>query len=295
MPDDVVAQPTTTAPAPVTTDSAPAAVPAAAPQGYTGFTAPDPAAAAQPTTPTPDPVKDSPTAGDDKADQRVADAQRAMHAATQRTAEVEAQLAQILNHPLLGPVTKTVMAPKPEVVTEDPVVKAYKEYQQAPDDQTAFAKLVEFAETKAKASIMTELEQRAQRDEDARRTQQRDALIVQTINQKVTELAPEVPLPFFWAMSGQAEQETPAELTVPAKRLEWQMKRTIEIARAVLNQAWAPRQAAAAQAAAVAQSVAGIIPAGGAAPQGGGAAPNPVKSLVDAVKDSQRSQWSVRT
>lgn len=300
MPDDVVVN--APAPAPAVTPDSPPAAPATPPQGYTGIApAPAPAEPATPAVPAAAPTQDSPPQDDAVAlaDKRVKDAQAAMHNATQRAAALESELAAILAHPLLGPLVQKAKeqatAPEQPAPQEDPIAKAWQEYQAAPDDKTAFQKLIEFATARAKETVLSEVEQKRVQEENERRAAQRNVAIVQTINNKVTEAAPEVPLQLFWSMVTEAEKQTPAELTDPAKRLDWQVNKTIELSRTVLAASLDKMKTATAQSDAVKAAAAAIIPAGGAAPapSGGGAAPGAVPTFVDQIKASQRAYRSI--
>jgi hypothetical protein len=105
--------------------------------------------------------------------------------------------------------------------------QAWREYQAAPTDEAAFTHLLKTAEERAEKRVLGTLEQREQ-EQVATRTR---ASLRQTIDQHVATIAPEVPRRLFWFCANQAQAETPAHLTDPAERLQWQTGRALAIAR----------------------------------------------------------------
>jgi len=225
------------------------------------------------------------------AEKRVQDTQRAFHEKAQETVKLKNELNSIFNHPIYGPVLKaglgdqTVVPGKP---VEDDVKRAWLEYQSAPNDEAAFAKLLQFAEDRGSRRAMGELEIRLNKQRDEQAAVQRQVLAAQTINEAVTQQAPDVPLELFWAMAGRAERETPGHVTHPDDRLVWQIARAVELSRGVLNPMLQKATAAAGVQTSVNQAGAVIMPGGGASPTpGGGAAPAQAKNMVEQIKEMQ--------
>lgn len=221
-------------------------------------------------------------------EQRVKDAQRRMHEATAETAKLRNQLSHLLNHPMLGPVIDKVINPRAPVNPQDDEVKrAWKEYQAAPSDEDAFRHLLAVTEARAKRAVLADLQNRDIERTNRARAQQRDLLVANAINKEVNEKAPDIPLELFWAMSSKAEVETPAHLVTVADKLEWQIGRAVELARAVI----APRTntvAANAQQSQQVRQTAAVVMAPGSQPGSsvGGNTTAPM-TFVDQLKASQ--------
>ena len=271
-------------------------VPAATPTPEVIPAAPAPAApaATQPAsasvTPTVTPQAPAPPVSPAEvkaAEERVKAAQAKMHEATTEASQLRAQLSTILNHPLLGPVAKTVTQTPPQPQPGDGIEEAWKEYQNAPDDKAAFAKLLEAAEKRTFARIKRDSEAAAIQRANSTRAKQRDMLIAQHINEAVTKTAPDVPLDLFWAMSEKAEAETPATMIGLPERIEWQVGRAVELARGLLQPRTEQAAANAATAAQVTQQAGVVMPSGTASPTATPTVPGKTKTFVDQIKEMQ--------
>ena len=106
------------------------------------------------------------------------------------------------------------------------------------------------------------------------------------INESVTAQAPDVPLELFWAMSTKAEAETPMELVSMADKLDWQIKRSVQLAREVMNRGIQPAVAAATQVQQV-QRQGQVVMAPGSTTSGVGSPQAGPTRFVDAVKQLQ--------
>lgn len=220
------------------------------------------------------------------ADKRIKDAQQRMHEATTEASQLRAQLTAILNHPLLGPVAKTVAQTPQQPQPDDTVDKAWKEYQSAPDDKTAFAKLLEAAEERTYRRLRREAEEAKMQRQNAERTKQRDMLLAQHITKTVQETAPDVPLDLFWAMAERAEAETPVTLQTLPERIEWQVGRAVELSRGLLKpNSQQTNQTTATQ---VQQPAQAVMPGGGAGPAATTPSqPGQYPTLVEQIKAAQ--------
>lgn len=239
-----------------------------------------PAAPVTPVSPASDPV----------AEQRVKDAQRKMHESTAEASKLRSQLHTILNHPQLGPVVNQIVNPVtgiPRVDENDPVKKAWKAYQEAPNDEEAFRVLLGVTEQRARDRVVNEMtEMEIQRTNKARAAQ-KDTLIAQAINREVSEKANDVPLELFWAMSTRAEMETPQTLLTLPEKLEWQIQRSVELAREVLNSKANAAVAAQAQSHAVRQTAAPVMAPGSAGTVARGTVGGTQKTFVDSIREAQ--------
>ena len=213
---------------------------------------------------------DSPAPGSE-AEKRLKDTQAWGHQQAEENARLRGQLKQIFDNPLLNRVinaAQTGVAPKND--TENDIARAWKEYREAPDDETAFKKLIDFASERGKNEALETFNEILVNRENATRTQQQQVEAATTINRAVTEAAPDVPLELFWAMSQRAESETPENITDPATRIAWQVDRSVALARAVLKPSVDKVIAAADQDTAVNRGAAAIMSGGGNAPGAGG-------------------------
>jgi len=301
MPDPNVVNPVVPA-APAAPAPAPVAVAPPAPEIPAQPTAPRPSLAdaqltgpvtlphvapAAPAAPAPQAPPGSPEAAD-VAEQRVKDAQRKMHEATADAAKMRNQLNNILNHPLLGPVIEKVTNPQAPVnPADDEVKQAWKAYQAAPSDEEAFRHLLATAEARSEKKILATLENRRIEQTNRARAQQRDLLVAKAINKEVTEKAPDVPIELFWAMSSKAESETPMELVTVADKLEWQITRAVDLARAVIGSRTQVAQQTTQQSQGVRQTAAVVMPSGSQPSSGPGGSPTAPVNFVDQLKAAQ--------
>lgn len=222
-----------------------------------------------------------------QAAQRVKDAQRKMHESTAEASRLRSELNGILNHPMLGPVVKNVMTPGTPVAPADQdVAAAYKQWQAAPNDEQAFQILLATAERRAENKVMNTLNEREVQRVNQARAKQKDAMVAQAINREVAEKANDVPVELFWAMSTRAEMETPVTLLTLPEKLEWQINRSIELAREVINGQATRAVAAQQQSAAVRATAAPVMSPGGVG-RSGAPGSAPVKSFVDQVRSTQ--------
>lgn len=285
--------PVAPAPAPVTPEPTPQPTPEpAAPVQRTLAEAQ--IAMAEIPVPAPAPTPQSPASPTQTADdlekerQRTKDAQRKMHESTAEASKLRSELNGILNHPMLGPVVRNVMTPAgtPAAPADQELAAAYKQWQSAPNDEQAFGVLLATAEKRAKASVMSELNEREIQRVNQARAKQKDAMVAQAINREVAEKANDVPIELFWAMSTRAEMETPNHLLTLPDKLEWQINRSIELSREVINGQAQRAVTAQAQAAAVRATAAPVMSPGGVGRAGVPGA-RPVKSFVDQLRETQ--------
>ena len=313
MPDQVVTPSVAPAPAPAPTpvpaptfaqvvkdsQAAPAApaAPAAAPAVPTSDApAPTPAPAPNP--------QDSAALQQQLADaeKRLQDTQRWGHKNAEEAAKLRQSLSSIQNHPVIGKLLEVVSQGsqatpqnQQEAQEQAEMQQAWTDYQSSKSEEEAFAKIMRFAETRGAKRALAEFNQIQTERENASRIAQRNQLTVQAINKTVQDSAPDVPLQLFWAMSQQAEAETPNTITDYAERLQWQVGRAVDLSRGAL----APRVQQAAQAAVTQQQVnaqAGVImspgsPAPGAQPAG---IPEKPKTMAEFIRDMQRNQQAAR-
>lgn len=227
-----------------------------------------------------------------EAEQRLKDTQRWGHEKAQEAAVLKSQLNVIMNQ--YGDVI-TAMEARKQVSQLDEgdaeLDQAWQDYQRSPDDKTAYRNLIQVAEDRATKKAMKLFhEQLAQRETEAR-VQQRNIAAAQAINKAVSDVAPDLPLPLFWAMSGQAEAECPPEIQSFTERINWQVNRAIELGYNALRPALERTRAGVVQKQAVQQQAAAIMPSGGAAPSFGvPASSGQVPNMVDQLKAFQRRQ-----
>jgi hypothetical protein len=211
-----------------------------------------------------------------------------MHEATADAAKMRNQLNNILNHPLLGPVIQKVTNPQaPTDTVDDEVKQAWKAYQAAPSDEEAFRHLLATAEERSKKAVLADLQQRQIEQTNRARAQQRDLLVAKAINKEVSEKAPDVPIELFWAMSSKAEAETPMELVTVAEKLEWQITRAVDLARAVIGSRTQVAQQTTQQSQGVRQTAAVVMPSGSQAGSGPGGSPTAPTTFVDQLRAVQ--------
>ena len=223
----------------------------------------------------------------EKERQRTKDAQRKMHESTAEASKLRNELNGILNHPMLGPVVKNVMTPGTPVTQADQdVADAYKQWQSAPNDEQAFRVLLATAERRAEQKVMNTLNEREVQRVNQARAKQKDAMVAQAINREVAEKANDVPIELFWAMSTRAEMETPPTLLTLPEKLEWQINRSIDLAREVINGKARQAVDAQQQSAAVRATAAPVMAPGGVG-RTGVPGSKPVKSFVDQLRETQ--------
>lgn len=222
-----------------------------------------------------------------KADQRVKDAQRKMHESTAEASRLRNELNGILNHPMLGPVVQRVMTPgTPQQPGDDPVREAYKKWQSAPNDEEAFRVLLATAEDRSRNRVLNELNEREIQRVNQARAKQKDAMVAQAINKEVADKANDVPIELFWAMSTRAEMETPVTLVTLPDKLEWQINRSIELAREVINGRAKQAVAAQTESAAVRHTAAPVMSPGSTGVSSTPGA-KPVANFVEQLRAAQ--------
>lgn len=231
------------------------------------------------------------------AEKRIRDTQAWGHAKAQEAAKLRSELNALFNHPVFGQLLRAGMedevrrAPGQDV---DPEIKAaWLEYQSAPNDEAAFQKLLTFAERRAARRAAAYM-QRMQRERDVRAAViQRNRMAAQTVEETVSQVAPDIPLPLFWAMAPRAELETPPEIKAKSwgEQIEWQTNRAIELARDVLRSKISEIQKNQTTTQAVTRSGQVMMPSGGTPPATGGSTSGPTKSFVEQIKERQRKIW----
>lgn len=241
-----------------------------------------------------------------EAEKRLKDTQAWGHEKAQQVAQLTNELNAIFNHPAFSRIVQTQIAQavtsdaskgSPTEQAQDASLKqAWAEYNASPNDEAAFAKLVQLAEERGANRAVLRVEKILEQREERARLAQRNQLAAETINKAVATVAPDVPLELFWAMAGRAEAETPATIADVSQRIEWQVNRAIELSRNVLGQ----RVAAAQQNANVRQAAvrqgAAVMPPGGVAPINTGAqqSPGTYPTLVDVIKAKQAQAYATR-
>ena len=285
------------------TPSAPAEVPAPAPPGSPapGSESPAPPAGDQPPAAPADsgpPPQETPPQ-DPNVDQRVSDAQRKMHEATARAKASEAkvaaalaenttlrtQIGALLSRAELQPVTAEAVDLQAAV---NGIVSDYKkpaaEGGPATDDDAMallIQKTLELGTKRATAESLA-------RENQARQAA-RQALVRQTVNEFVSTFDPTLPLPLFWAVLPLAEAETPATLTTTQEVAEWQVKRAIAKATAILDGRTEQVRETTLHTERTQRAAGVVMPGGGsAAPVTPTPVPQRPRSMVDAVTDLQR-------
>jgi hypothetical protein len=198
---------------------------------------------------------------------------------------VRTALDGIFTDPNLGPVAGPRTVPTPAIpspagppTTNPRVAAAWDAYQRAPDDRAAFTHLINTAVELGEERVLSRLEAREVAQVNQTRQHQRNAAIVQTVNDAVAKEAPDVHLDLFWSYGRRAQAETPRNLVHPSERIEWPMRRMIELTRA--------KQQAVITAASSPAPRAGV-----SQPATPGASGQP-KSMVDQMRDLRRSQVS---
>ena len=299
--DSVAAAPAAQAPAPAQVVSqatmadqirSAQTVPATPPAGTP---APDAAVPAQ------TPESDS-TAKLAEAEKRIKDTQAWGHQTAQEAARLKQDLQTILRHPAVSDALQRLTQPQapgqpaqPAVNPEEALLKqAFLEYQQAPSDEVAFAKLVNAARKMGAQDAIKEFESRVERQKAEQVIAQRNAQAAETIQNTVAELAPDVPMELFWAMAQRAEMETPDELINPADRLAWQTGRAIGHARSVLKAQFEKARTVMSKQNQVTQQAQAIMPPGGPT-SSAVSAPNqsaPPKTLAQVIKDRQAAMMT---
>ena len=197
----------------------------------------------------------------------------------------------ILSDPRLGPLAKERLAPAlgpPGAVPSAPAagddpryVRAFEEYQKAPNDQAAFIHLMKVASELGRDGALSAVEAREIEQVNQTRQHQTHVAIATAVNDAVTKDAPDVDLELFWSYGRRAQAETPRHLTNRSERIEWQKNRAVELARAKQAQI---RGAAAS---------AGVVTPGrpGTAPPAAPGAPGGPKRMIDQIRDLRRSQY----
>jgi hypothetical protein len=232
-----------------------------------------------------------------EAEKRIRDTQNWGHQKAQEAAQLRNQLNALFNDPRMQQIQQVVdgrgaaPATPVEAAQDLDLKRAWLEYQSSPNDEAAFGKLLQLAEERASRKTMDQVQTVLQRREAEAAIKQRNIQAAETINKTVSELAPDVPLELFWAMSGRAEMETPANLTDYGQRLEWQVERAVALSRGALQARIAQLQQNRQQQQAVTQQAAAIMPAGGAAPVAGTMSSPRYPTLVDAIRTRQEAQY----
>lgn len=236
---------------------------------------------------------------DPNVDQRVSDAQRKMHEATARAKAAEAkvtaaladnttlrtQLSSLLTRPELQPLTADTLDLQAAV---NGIVTDYKkpaaEGGPANDDE-ALALLVQ--KTLELGSKRQNAEALAK--ENQARLAARQALVRQAVNEFVQQFDATLPLPLFWAVLPLAEAETPDTLQTNHERAEWQVKRAISKATAILDTRTEQVRETTLHTERTQRAAGAVMPGGGsAAPITPAPQPQRPRSMVDAVNDLQR-------
>jgi len=170
-------------------------------------------------------------------------------------------------------------------------VKAFEEYQRAPNDMAAFIHLMKTAEEFGLQRTLSAVEAREIEQANHARQHETNVAVAQAINDAVSKEAPDVDLEIFWTFSRRAQQETPRYITTRSERLDWQKNRAVELARAKQQAIIGPALKAAREAEQL-QSNAGVITpgGGGSPPPAAPGAPAPLKSMVEQVRDLRRGQ-----
>lgn len=237
-----------------------------------------------------------------EAEKRLQDTQKWGHKNAEEAAKLKNALTQIQNHPVVGRLLEAMAQGQLQPTgnaqadaEQAEMQRAWADYQASKSDEEAFAKILTFAETRAARRALAETQRVMVEKENTTRIQQRNQLTVQAINKTVSDSAPDVPLELFWAMSGRAESETPAELTDYTSRLQWQVGRAIDLSRAVLTPRVAQAVQAGQQQAAVNQQ-GGVIMAGGGAAPGAQVPGTPAKpqTMAEYIQNMQRAQMEKR-
>lgn len=297
--DSVAAAPAAQAPAPApVVTQATLADQVRATQAQTPATPP---AAQAPVAAAPDATPESDAAAKlAEAEKRFKDTQAWGHQKAQEAARLKQDLQTILRHPAVSDALQRVTQPQapgqpaqPAASPDEAALKqAFLEYQQAPSDEVAFAKLVTAARKLGAQDAIQEFEARQERAKAESVIAQRNALAAETIQNTVAEIAPDVPMELFWAMAQRAEMDTPDELVNPADRLAWQTGRAIGYARQVLRTQFEKARTVLSKQSQVTQQAQAIMPAGTsvqASPNAG--TPAAPKTLAEVIKEKQAASY----
>ena len=254
----------------------------------------------EPVAPSPEDSAPRPGETSEQTAQRLKDTQAAFHAkaaeakaATTAAAAAEAEnvtlrtrLTEIYSHPDLAPLVAHATGTPGEGA--DPELEAaYEKYKLNPDDKAAWLDLVKLNEERATKRVMATLHTQDIERANQARIQTRQRLIYENTSATVQKVAPDVPLELFWsaAVINRAQAETPATLTHPAERNLWQMRRAIELSRAILQPHRTQAITAAAEAAAAQTPAGAVMPGGGAAPRpAGGGAEAPIPTFAEQMR-----------
>lgn len=197
------------------------------------------------------------------------------------TPEVRASLTGLLGHERFRPVE----APAgPDDLTDEELTAFHEQYSKAENDQQAFRLMFNKNREYVRRSILAE----QQREQTHRQNSQRAAGLLQAVHQQVTtvltNMAPDVAPDLFWAWAAPAAaQETPAHLTTPIDRWEWQLKRGVQLYRERFGVSKAPP--ADPDPNATRRAATAVMPAGSVQPRGG--SPAKPRSFVDQLATRQ--------
>ena len=136
----------------------------------------------------------------------VAPAPSAGSAPAPDAAGIRSIIEGIFSDPRLGPLAKERLAPTlgtpgvaPAAPADSGLQQAWRDYQQAPDDQAAFMHLINTAVALGERRTLSTLEGRAIDQANATRGHQMRVAIAQTVNDVVVKEAPDVDLEIFWS------------------------------------------------------------------------------------------------
>jgi hypothetical protein len=232
-----------------------------------------------------------------EAEKRIKDTQAWGHQKAQEAARLKQDLQTILRHPAVSDALQRLTQPQvpgqqaqPAANPDEAALKqAFLEYQQAPSDEVAFAKLVNAARKMGAQDAIKEFESRQERQRAEQVIAQRNAQAAETIQNTVSELAPDVPLELFWTMAQRAEMETPDEIMNPADRLAWQTGRAISLARNILRTQFEKARTVMSKQTQVTQQAQAIMPPSGQVSQAISTPnqPTPTKTLAQVIKEKQ--------
>ena len=235
----------------------------------------------------PAPVAPAPSAG--SAPTTAAPAAPASVSPAPDAAGIRNIIEGIFTDPRLGPLAKERLASTlgppgaaPAPPADSGLQQAWRDYQQAPDDQAAFAHLINTAVALGEQRTLQTLEGRAIDQANQTRQHQMHIAIAQTVNDTVAKEAPDVDLELFWSFGRRAQAETPRHITTRSERIEWQKNRAVELARAKQAQI---RGGAAASAGVVTPGGRGTAPPAPPGATGGS------KSMIEQIRDLRRNQY----
>jgi len=224
-----------------------------------------------------------------------------MHQATTEASSLRRQLDAIFNDPQLGPLAKAKVTPTPgtpgavpavPAVGDDPrYVRAFEEYQKAPNDQAAFIHLMKTASELGRDGALSAVEAREIEQANQARQHETNVSVATAINDAVTKDAPDVDLEIFWSFGRRAQQETPRQLTSRSERIEWQKTRMVELARAKQQGLIGPAVKAALEAEQLKTTAGVITPGGGGTPPPAApGAPSKPKTTIEVIREMRRGQ-----